>query len=255
MTLEDQISARLAEVFAAYEEIRRLRTKLTELQQADLAHAEYVQQTSKFEEELRTLTSKKKQLETPQPKAPIVDPGGRKFRPVVKPAIDYSQYERKEVATTTSVSQQSFLSARTDLKKLVGRWGRLWKLTGEIQGRINRIADDPARPLGEALALLDWTTFENRIGTTEDDEAHLARIVSWGEALVEYRHRLNGDIDMLKTKYRLVLPVIEIWLRRNTDSGRESWEQLISQTNAANAEAVVKLREEIAKLTTKVNDQ
>jgi hypothetical protein len=250
MTPQEQIRARLAEFFVVYKEIGELLKELTLLQQADVAQAEYIGQTSRLDGELRALTEKQRQLTAAQKKSPTMDAGVRSFRgsPRSTTVTDPNRFKPREIARPTIVRQQPLQSARTDLKKLVGRWGRVWKLSGETQGRINRIADDPARPLGEALALLDWTTFENPIGSSEDAGAHLARIDSWGAALIEYRERLWGELDMLKTKYRLVLPILEIWLNRNADGGRATWEQQIAETNAAKEKEVERLKLEIARL-------
>ncbi len=252
MTPQDQLGVRLAEFFPVYEEIGGHLAQLAILQEAEVAHDEFSRQTSKLEEEIRTLTEKHRQLDAPKQKVQMADAGVRTFRSVVKPGgADRDRFRPKEILRPSIETQQPLQTARTDLKKLVGRWGRYWKLTIETQGRINRIADDPARPLGEALALLEWTTFKNRIGSTEDDEAHLARIVSWGAALVEYRDRLLGEIDMLKTKYRLVLPILEIWLKRTTDGGQELWDRQIAETNSAKEKEVERLKLEIARLSVK----
>ena len=252
MTPQDQIDARLADSLPVYEEIGELLVQLERLQEAEVAQDEYIRQTSKLEEEIRTLTEKQRQLEAPKQKVQMADVAVRTFRPVIRPAgTDRNRFPSKDVARPTIETQQPLQTVRTDLKKLVGRWGRYWKLTVETQGRINRIADDPARPLGEALALLEWTTFKNRIGSTEDDEAHLTRIASWGAALVEYRDRLLGEIDMLKTKYRLVLPILEIWLKRTTDGGQEVWDRQIAETNSAKEKEVERLKLEIARLSVK----
>jgi hypothetical protein len=100
--------------------------------------------------------------------------------------------------------------------------------------------------------LLEWKTFERPYGKGETDESHLERISAWGTALVEYRERLNGEIDMLKTKYRRVIPILDAWIARDTEAGRRSWEQQVSDTNVANREDVEKLRREIAALTTEI---
>ena len=248
MTPQDQISARLTELFPVYQEINRLLAENETLQEAELAQAEYTKQTSKLEAEIKRLNEKLRQLEAPKQK--VQRPEVRTYRPGPKlPITDRDRFRAKEIPRQTLDAQQPLQSARTDLKKLVGRWARLWKLTIETQGRINRIADDPARPLGEALALLEWTTFQNRIGSSEDDAAHLARIVSWGAALVEYRDRLVGDIEMLKTKYRFVMPILEIWLKRKTDGGQESWDQQIAETNSAKEKEVERLNLEISRLS------
>lgn len=247
MTPQDEISVRLAEFSPVYEEIGKLLKELAKLQQAELAQAEYIQQTSGLDEEIRALTKRQKELEALQQKTPgeVIRtkpfvPASGKPGPAPKPPLPNPPQP---------IRQQPIQRARIELKKLVMRWGYIWKLSGDTRGRINRIADDPSRPLGEALALLDWTAYQNRIGSDENDEAHLVRVNSWGDALVEYRERLRGETDMLKTRYRLVMPILDAWIERNTDSGRQSWDKQIAETNAAKEKDVERLRNEIDRLT------
>jgi len=249
MPRQDEINARLAEFEPIYEEIGGLRQALVKLQQAELAHAEYIKQTSQLDEEIRQLTAKQKEIDAPQQKAQMEEAGVQPFRPSSKTySAAHNRLHRREMTPLNPLRQQPIQRARIELKKLVMRWGYFWKLTGDTRGHINRIADDPSRPLGEALALLKWETFKNPAGS-ETDETHLARITSWGSALMEYRDRLLDDIDMLKTRYRLVMPILDAWIDRDTVSGRESWDKQIAETNAAKEKEVERLRHEIARLS------
>lgn len=249
MNAQNEITARLAEFRPIYDEIGNLRRELARLQQAELAQADYIQQTSRLDEEIRLLATKHRELDASQQKAQP-EPGVEPFRPSPKPYAP-NRFPQKETTTPSPSRQQPMQRARVELQKLVMRWGHHWKLTSETRAQINRIADDPSRPLGEALALLDWSTFENRVGSEETDDAHFARITSWGTALTEYRERLLGDIDVFKTRYRQVMPLLDAWIERDTEAGHESWNEQIAETNAAKEKEVERLRNEIARLTTR----
>jgi hypothetical protein len=252
MTPPLDINVKLAEFRSVYDEVGNLRRELAKLQQAELAQAEYLQQTSRLDEEIRLLTRKQKEIETPQQKAQMEDVGVKPFRPSSKTYGSHpNSFAPKQTPPPNPVRQQPIPRARIELKKLIMRWGYVWQLTGATRGHINRIADDPSRPLGEALALLDWKSFQNRVGSQETDEAHLARITSWGNALVEYRERLLDEIDMLKTRYRLVMPILDAWIARDTDSGCKGWDRQIAETNSAKEREVERLRSEIARLSSR----
>lgn len=249
MNSQTEITAYLADFRPVYEEIGNLRRALAKLQQAELAQAEYIQHTSLLDEEIQLLTKQRKEIEAPQQKAQMEDAGVKPFRPSTRTGPTSNRFAGNEKPPLNPVRRQPIQRDRIELKKLVMRWGYILKITGDTRAHINRIADDPSRPLGEAIALLDWNTFENRIGSDETDEAHLARITSWGSAITEYRERLAGEIDMLKTRYRMVMPILDAWIERDTDSGRRSWDKQIAETNAAKEKEVERLRNEIARLT------
>jgi hypothetical protein len=255
MAIQEQITDRLAEFLPVYQEIGKLLSEATALQLAEQAQADYQEQTARLDEEINQLEIKKNEIEASIRMRKLEAEGGaRNFRPPInvnRPIANSSQSVSmpKERLRPATSNQEMVLRVRKQLTKLVGRWGPSWKLSRDIQGQINRIADDPAKPLGEALVMLEWATFEHRYGRSETDEDHLGRIIAWGAALVEYRERLSGEIDMLKTKYRRILPILAAWIGRDTEEGRKSWEQQISETNAAKREEVEKLRAEIASLT------
>jgi predicted nuclease with TOPRIM domain len=252
MTLQEQIASRLNEFSDVYGEIATLQKQLSVLQQAEQAQAQYSEETNHLEEEIRRLNLRYKELEAPQQKIKSATAGIRAFR---VPSTGTARLDPERVSPARNTApihpgnQLLLQSGRTQLKKLVARWGTVWKLTQDTHGQINRIADDLNRPLGEALALLEWTAFAEPIGTSETDEAHLERVEVWGTALVEFRERLRGEIDMLKTRYRLVMPILDAWITRDTESGRLSWENQIAETNAAKEKEVERLRLEIARLT------
>jgi hypothetical protein len=248
MTVPDEIAASITEFAPVYLEIHSLLKELEKLEQAELVQAEYTRQTSQFNEELALLTKRKKELESPLAQTLVRETGAKPFVPLkVIPTLKPVPHSEKNTTPVNS-ARQPIQRTRAELQKFINRWGYDLKISGETRGRINRIANDPSRPLGEALALLDWSAFTNRIGS-EGDKEHLARLDSWGGALFEYKDRLAGEIDMLQIKYRLLMPILDAWIQRDTRSGLESWDKQIAETNAAKEKEVERLRDEIARLT------
>lgn len=258
MTTADEISARLTEFHLVYEGIHTRRSELKDLQQAEQAQAEYKSATSKFDRELAELAEAKSDLEIELRKQRIREESGEtSFRPppppvVFQPRADPAPFleDKPEVTVAPQAARKG---PRLELQKLVGKYGRLWKLSTEIRGSINRIAEDPGRPLGEALSLLEWSTFENQIKHRETEADHLKRLDEWGQALVEYRDWLDGEIDMLLTKYRRVLPIMKAWVSRDTAEGQERWNQQIAATLAAKETELEGLAQDVEKLKAELN--
>ena len=245
MILEKEIKSRLAEFSEVYGELESLLAELRELQQAELAKADYQQEVAELDAEILRLTNRQNELKTSKRQTQMSAVAVQR-PPLNVPGIGPYKPQPAGTPHPTVQNQTAISTARIELKKLIGRWGRVWKLSGDVQGRINRIADDPSRPLGEALALLDWTTFEKPIGTGESPEDHRDRIVFWGNSLMDYRDRLQGQIDMLKTKYRRVIPILQAWIARTTEEGQKNWERQIAETKAAKSDEIEKLKQEIA---------
>ncbi|MCP4589480.1 MAG: hypothetical protein GY842_01920 [bacterium] len=142
---------------------------------------------------------------------------------------------------------------RRQLKKLVNRWAGPWGLEASVLGRINRIADDADRPLGEALVLLDWSVFEDGTRARESEEAHLKRLVEWGEALTEFRDHLAGEIDILETRFRHWLSIWERWRsRRQSPEHERQWDTFIAETRRTKRDEMDRAQGEIARLKSEV---
>lgn len=137
---------------------------------------------------------------------------------------------------------------RRTLKKLVSRWQFAWSLTPEIVAQVNSIADDAGRPLGEALALLEWRLYESRI-PGESPENHVARIHEWRDVLGAYLEHLRADIATTETRYRNVLAIWERWSdAQASDAGRAEWDRFIEATRAQKASEIGALATEVAAL-------
>jgi hypothetical protein len=259
MTTAEQIEVCLTESRPVYQEIHEMLKEWKSLQEAEQARAEYNRQTSMFDKELTDLEERKSELEADKRRLQLEEEGGAKSRrpPILpqrlKPFLPLPAAEDQRLRPPT-VNQQMVQEARRRLKKLVGRWGRVWRLSSDVQGCINSIADDPHRPLGEALILLDWVTFKNRISISEDETEHLERLHGWNAALIEYREYLQGETDMLRTKYRQVLPLLDLWLGRKNEEGQRRWEQRIAETRAVKQEDINRLKADVIKLTAEIEE-
>jgi hypothetical protein len=134
---------------------------------------------------------------------------------------------------------------RRKLKKLVSRWQFAWSLDPGIIAQVNSIADDADRPLGEALALLEWRLYETPI-PGESNDGHAARVREWRDILAAYADHLRAEIDTAETQYRSLLAIWERWSNaRASDDGRTEWNRFIDATRAQK-------RNELATLTAEV---
>ena len=137
---------------------------------------------------------------------------------------------------------------RRTLKKLVSRWQFAWSLAPEVVAQVNSIADDAGRPLGEALALLEWRLYESRI-PGESPESHVARIHEWRDVLAAYLDHLRAEIATTETRYRNVLGIWERWSSAQTsESGRAEWDRFIEATRAQKTVEIDALTAEVAAL-------
>src|SRR5262249_35246372 len=83
------------------------------------------------------------------------------------------------LAAPRAPNHEAILAVRRQFKRIVNRWAYTWQLEPAVQGQINQIADDPDRPLGEALVLLDWErVYMERLHVGESEADHLARLES-----------------------------------------------------------------------------
>jgi hypothetical protein len=124
-----------------------------------------------------------------------------------------------------------------------------------VQAQINQIADAPDRLLGEAMSLLPWTVFENPAHTGESQEDHLARLTLWGEALNEYRERLQGEIEILELRFHRWLGIWEQWRESGWGSAegpgpaeRQRWDAFLEASRQDLRRRMAVLNDEITRL-------
>jgi hypothetical protein len=127
--------------------------------------------------------------------------------------------------------------ARRRFQMLVNRFGYLMGVSDAARAQINQIAEDPQRPLGEALVLLDWNAFEGRVGPPgrEGDDSYRERLMEWAEALREYAQKAKGDVREVHVRYGpQVIRQWEAWeASERGDPAR--WDRLVEETRRAYA--------------------
>src|SRR5207245_2635765 len=108
--------------------------------------------------------------------------------------------------------------------------------------------DNVERPIGEAIALLGWNIFENRMYAWESSQAHLERLIQWHTALREYQAWLVADIHTQEARFPGWLPVWEIWRQREQPQGHERWQTFIAQSRHAKQAEIERMEQEINEL-------
>src|SRR5581483_4380275 len=98
------------------------------------------------------------------------------IRPARQTPLRHPAPEQKSEQQSDTVNKLDKVAERDQLIKFVNRWKYSWRLDSTVLGKINRIASDSDRPLGEALILLDWSVFADRTRTQESLEMHLLRL-------------------------------------------------------------------------------
>jgi hypothetical protein len=143
--------------------------------------------------------------------------------------------------------------ARNKFKRFLSRHYQ-YKLETSVLGQINCIADDVDRPLGEALALLDWSIFEDYADRTDaSDASGLEQLNELGKELQQYRKQLSGKVDMLGLSFRDWLGIWEKWRsREQSPEHSQSWETFIAETQRAKQAEATKLQDDISQLEEKI---
>jgi hypothetical protein len=254
MTILQDIQARLNEGRPIYDAIQQMHAEWLELQSVDQANTEYARLMNEEDKALEFLTQRKQSLEADKRKLTLPYETIQE-RPVPRPVSGHDRspsHLPKFRSLAPRPNREAILATRSQLKKMVNRWAYSWRLEPAVQSQINCIADDPNRPLGEALILLDWSVYENRALTHENETSHLARLIEWGQALLEYRDQLAAEIDTLKTRFRRVLPIWELWRKRETVEGRQAWEGHIAEARRIKQGEIARLKDRIADLETEL---
>jgi hypothetical protein len=236
------VARSLAEARPVYDELARLQARVAALRTVEDARLAY---DALLHDDTRAIADVRRDRDTLALEqrrrrltiAPVAPPPPRpKPRPLAATPGDTAPTEPPPRLQTPD---------RRKLKKLVSRWQFAWALDPGIIAQVNSIADDTDRPLGEALALLEWRLYETPI-PGESTDGHAARVREWREILAAYAEHLRADIDTTETQYRSLLAIWERWSNaRASDDGRAEWNRFIDATRAQK-------RSELATLTAEV---
>ncbi|GAA6617734.1 hypothetical protein [Scytonema sp. NUACC26] len=254
MTLAD--GAWLDEIHPIYVKIQSLTHELESYLTIEQARDEYNKSIAEEDSQLATLAAQKSKLEA---EVRILNTSRLKHKPIQPLKLDKSDQSKLQqpVIITPKPKDKSSqkkpgTEARDKLKKLVNRFYR-FKLDASVLGQINRIADDVDRPLGEALALLDWSIFENYARTSAGDPSKLDMLKEWAKELQEYCSYLSGEVDLQKFRYRDYLGIWELWRNREKSPEHlQEWQTFIAETKQAKQDAIAKLKQEILELEVKI---
>jgi hypothetical protein len=212
----------LGDMHPLYLTIQATRAEWEDLQSVEQALADHdtligaeQAQFDALKEQRANLVREKQRLERRQHGQPSGFGGGSPFGGMLQRTRTGGRGDDQREPPPAAVQGPADSAAlRQRLKKMVGQLRHLWQLDGETVGRINRIADDASRPLGEALALLDWRLYETEIFRGEEADAHLKRLELWQPELAHYLRFLEGEISARRNRYRNVIPIWEQWRRQ-----------------------------------------
>ncbi len=258
MTLEADIAVRIQELRPIHEEVRKLHEEWLSLKTLDEAQADIAYATLEEDQMLEQLRGRKAELESEKNRLSLIRdvimPGGPALLDRVIPPYTPPRWRPHGFIPTPrqEPSREAELTLRRAVQKMVNRWAYTWRLKPGTASQINSIANDPARPLGEALALLDWEIFEDRTRTRETETEHMARLVAWGQTLVEYRDYLAIQNESKKIQYGAVLADWELWKRRQTETGAQEWETEMAERRRAKRAEIERLRSDIGGLEREV---
>jgi hypothetical protein len=122
---------------------------------------------------------------------------------------------------------------RTRLRSFVGRYLRddLRAAGGNLLTEFNTIMNSPERPVGEALALLDWDVAYCQPLTnaeTSDPARWLARLEGWGAELNAYEQRLAANAPDVDREIAAGKDILKRWQER--DAGPDRWYEWIEES-------------------------
>ncbi|MGB8509871.1 MAG: hypothetical protein WCD76_15930 [Pyrinomonadaceae bacterium] len=241
-----------------YDEARRLYEELQTLQTVEQAHAEFKNLLGGEERRLAGLRQQLDALESEKQSLArrLEDTGGEdEWEDDAGVTVaGRGAHGGAEHTPAAAANPIRVMQARRRFQMLVNRFGYFLGVSDAARAQINQITEDPQRPLGEALVLLDWDAFAGRIGPSnmESDDKYRERLMEWGEALKEYISKAEGDVRAVHVRYgQFVMRLWEAW--RAADAGDPArWEQLIEGTRHAYAHQATKYEEHIVALEVEV---
>ncbi len=260
MTADEAVKTWLEEIYPVYTEIKVLKKRLEEIQTVELARAEYNKRIEEEETKLQSLEKQKRQLEVEQRILTTRRAGPGSNIRLRKEEKNKNLPQKPQVIgikTSTNYDETTKkklrAEARNKFKRFLSRHYQ-YKLETSVLGQINCIADDVDRPLGEALALLDWSIFEDYADRTDaSDASGLEQLNELGKELQEYRKQLSGKVDMLELSFRDWLGIWEKWRsREESPEHSQAWETFIAETQWAKQAEAAKLQNDIFQLEEKI---
>jgi hypothetical protein len=233
VTLPPTVAACLTETRPLYEDIQSLRRRRDELATVDQARAAFEELLADESRALQECQRRRGELELALRRWAVEDelPAEGEEGPAVVPEpTPRRSAEPRPVRTGPPAAPPPARPSRQRLKRLVNRWAFAWHLDGPLLGEVNRIVDDAARSLGEALALLEWAVYERPTSPQEGEAGHRARLLEWAAALREYREQLASEVGMLENRYRGYLGIWELWRRRGEgDAAAARWQAFVAE--------------------------
>lgn len=255
MTSAEEIVSKLTYLRPVYENVQVMRAELESLGTVEQAEAAYRTATAVDDAQIDALRQTKRRLEgerfrlawrqtEPWDSGPLHAP-----EPPPSPKLTGP----RPSTFTHPPNLQALRAERIQLKKLINRWAPAWRLAPAIQSQINRIADDVDRPVGEALALLEWRVFEDRALMRENEATHLARLVHWSNCIDEYYDWLDRELEVMRARFRPMLPIWDLWCAGHQGpTENERWERFLAETRQAKREEIAHLQAEIKTLETEL---
>ena len=258
MTADEAVKTWLKEIYPVYTEIQALKRRLESLQTVELARTEYNKRIAEEETKLKSLEEQQDKLIVEQRILTTT-----KTEPI--PNIKYPQTTDKnqpEIKRIPSISNHS-KADKTNKEKIkaeaIKKFQRFlsryyqYKIETNVLGQINCIAEDIDIPFGEALALLDWSIFEDYARRNAGNAFGLEQLNQLGEELQEYRKQLSGKVDMMELRERDWLGIWEKWRsRERSTENLQAWETFIAATRWAKQAEADKLKDDILQLEEKI---
>jgi len=255
VTEDKVIQARLEKIRPVYSEIQQMRARCDDLQTVETARADYESLIAIESSELDGLKKRKVELETKLRRQEMIKSSyGSGFKPWETEFRSRGPIPPPLPPPPPPPNEEAILATRRRFQKFFNRYAHSLHLSTAVLGKINRIAEDIDRPLGEALALLEWHVFQVHT-RRESNDNYLVRLAEWGEALAEYHGWLAGEIDTLETRFRRWMNIWELWQERDPgNEGQARWETFVEETRRALREEIGRLKEEIADLETRLRE-
>ncbi len=126
---------------------------------------------------------------------------------------------------------------RDGVKRLAGRMRHVWGISDDVLARLNRVAGDPGRLPGEAVALLPPAAFE---------AARPEQLAGWAAALRAYVAHLAEQVAFAESRAGTWLGVWRLWRDRDTPAGRAAWDACLAGGRRELADRVADLERRLA---------